>query len=1595
MADYSSILSQLEGPSNVTEIVSEENETGTFQSIMAGLGSGLFKIPEGIFSLGATLIDLGADTNKAADVEEFFAKINPFDEMAAATTAGKITELITNLAIPGGIAFKLGNTAVKAAKGGKYLNLSGNAGKNIEKGIKKTVNRKNKIKAFDEAATSMEKAAAFAAGAGAGGVAEGIFVGDVEDAGTFGDLIGGPTALEREIEGDVYDPGKEILNRIKFGTEGALFTGVLGSAGAAIKKLKDTRNAGKVADKGLLDFLKKNLSSSGRMGKEVFETSKRIEGAVAGDINMAETTVQEIDGLISGLFPYFKRLKGDKVVDAERRKILEKMNKLILSGQTTPEQLAKLRRLPGEKDAVFAARRKEFLENSQITPTITGTKVLNQAGKNALENSKRIDRQLKLTKERLAELNKSTKEKNDPAYLKAVSFNTKKYNDLLNQRRRSKINPKLNEKQFLKKILENKKPKELDFVTEEIQAVSLGGMNKKLQKEFIKDIKKLQGKNILKDSKHGKALEQDISDMMAHLGLLRMGWNKLFSMVGARLDTNGVRKFEELFGKKISTWLDRSYNVFKGRNTRLLENYPITAQAMKDAKAMFQKVYQDSIEGIKGVPQKLTDSQLQQTINNVVSPKNLKFDRGFRLADKGDPSFRVPGFFVGKSSADEVFKLNNPTRLSELTGIQRDAMNTLLGKNDDALQTIITATQDLSSFVRNNQLKDELLIVDKTLKKVGRTGIFADTLEEGTERFAKPGQAIQEGVDFKQVGQGVKRGKRGLEGLHKIKGSRGSVDYDQTLKPIRMSEITGDKTYKSMGLDEVQPTYPSKAGVRELMPILDPIADKYALTGNVDALFKPLNEMANSQSLRSKVYQNLILYPKATSQMAKTILSPFTHARNFISAGAFAMANGMIPFADREAVRQAWNALQTPLLGTRKAIKAGTNIKRLANETDQQFKIRKANYLEGNEFYQKLLKLGVVNSQVQLGDLQNLLGDVKFGGITGKVAESLDSYGLNRMLKFLGKAKKVSEDLYTAEDDFWKIFSFIGEGKRLRSSYRAAGISGAQEFHDLAGAKRIKQLVEDGMSQQQAEKLVPTVRLTEDFLDNEAALIVRNNIPNYGYVSDFVKGLRKWPIGNFVSFPSEIIRTGTNVVERALDEIFYRTTINGKLVSPLRNVGIRRLSGMAFTTAAVPAGVVAGMSALYDVTEEERAALKTYVAEWSKNSTLVPIRDSETGKLSVIDFSHSNAYDTLSRPIQTILNKVAAGEGDRDGMMDDFFKGMIEATKELGQPFISESIWTEALSDLWMRGGKTREGFDVWEDKDSYGTMFKKGIAHLGMSQAPFNWKQLERLGLSMRPVNDLGRIDDRGNQYEFGKEALGIIGFRAQEVDPNKGIVYKIAQYNRDARDSKSLFTQEVLKGGVTTPKQIIDAYINANRALFITQKTLYKDINDAKILNASKPELAQSLIGGIGRKSYGKISNGVFTPVNVSKKVRQKFQKITEELQKTDPSYTNPLYDAFGAIANISAQLFNVGLEEEEMLPKINNPFNTPLISNLIGALNKQLPPLPNANMQALNTGTQFGNVNTNISPADQYAALFPGDTLGKLGAQNQTSNKNLGQT
>ena len=140
----------------------------------------------------------------------------------------------------------------------------------------------------------------------------------------------------------------------------------------------------------------------------------------------------------------------------------------------------------------------------------------------------------------------------------------------------------------------------------------------------------------------------------------------------------------------------------------------------------------------------------------------------------------------------------------------------------------------------------------------------------------------------------------------------------------------------------------------------------------------------------------------------------------------------------------------------------------------------------------------------------------------------------------------------------------------------------------------------------EAYKNLPQYKnLSDAELDNlvkrEAADIVKNTVPNYGFVGPAVKTARLLPIGNFMSFPSEMLRTSTNIVELGLKEMRHSKKVIGSNVSPivyevgkglvandnpLYAIGAKRLVGMATFTTGVPVALTEGAKALYDVTDE-------------------------------------------------------------------------------------------------------------------------------------------------------------------------------------------------------------------------------------------------------------------------------------------------------------------------------------------------------------------------------------------------------------------------
>ena len=1402
-------------------------DAGWARSMLAGIPSGIFKIFEGAATLGATLLDLGVDKDRADAVEDFFDKINPFDEAAEATAAGKITELIVNLGVPGAPAFRIGSglakATLKAKESGKYL-------------------------------SGMEKLRRYGQGAAATGVTDFAFVGNVEKAGSFGDWMGGPTEIDRDSD----TPYAELLNRLKFGIEGAAFAGVIGGVGAGIGKIRSQAGSGKAVEGPINKFFEKLSESVRARGKKnpfQKEISDKAKGRVDAEVSLVNQWRDEMDKFSRTLAEQYNKVAVDKVdVLVKQKEILAEMNNVLMSGKGNGQLLNN--------------RSFRLVDEIKIDPQ---TNFPFRSGFGLLKDRK-VGSPLPVG-------NKGV-----------VKWDTKTGQAV--------INPKTG-----KEVMENVK------TGEKLYNVTLNQMDPKKVRALRK---LLEGPKYKADPKEVDKLFNTFTEGRELIG-------EFFTSIGRRLDPDVLKDFNKSLRDNINNVVDRGYEVFSrnaGQST-VAKNYEPTKIRLKElfdfykdtARKKGYNVSDDAIE--KAVYQTWSGAELEKGFIRAgnIAPGTVKL--------KNVPEFILDSF-KSKLVRDKSFIKRADTNLAEVTGVAKPIIQRTLGKSNSPINTLVEGVTNLSAQVHSGEAFDQMMrksnelkvVYDDWLRKVREVGRAAAGKEPPTPfLFDNSGEATKYlggiGEDIAAIIPGGGHAAQKIDRFVDMKSPLKGVDEIEKAKIAEMEETA-----------------------RNLM--FNPIADKWALKPVAESFRKTENWL---QGMPAQIYNNLVLYPKGTSQMAKTILAPFTHARNFISATAFAGANGILPFGNTADVKAAWNALQ--------ALGPGMG--------------------KNNDFYRMLLRENVVNSNIKMNQVRDLLKDAKFGEILNN---KNSDWALHKLMQRFKKIKKGAEDYYTAEDDFWKIFTFLGEKSRIQKAYHNSGLRLGQEFVDMNGVKRL---------------------FNDDTLNKLSADLVKNNVPNYAMVSEFIKGLRKFPLGNFVAFPAEIMRTGVNIVETALKELNYKTIINGKTVRPLAARGRQRLMGMAITTAAVPLGTVAALETAYDISKDEMQAMRRYVADWSKNSTLLPFKD-EDGKLSYIDFSHLNAYDTLTRPIQTVLNKVEEGRSDEDGIIDDFILGLIESTKEMGQPFISESIWTEALQDIAPilgRNGTDSEGRRIWNPEDSRGDKMYKALGHLIEAQAPLNWKQLERLGLSMFPVDSKGRFNERGEEYEFGNELAGIAGMRRVEVNPEKSFNYKITDYKKGIRNSRNLFTAATLKGGPVTPQEIVDAYINANRALYGVNREIYEDMRAARVLGMSEDAMSINMENRGERKAFNSLIESEFRPLKISKDVKELFEIRFQEL-----GMTNPFEAAEDVMDRIKDVLEAVPLNGD-FFPDLKNPFDTNLLPNLVGALNTQLPPLPNP---ALNTGIQFGNINTNVNAADQYAALFPGDETGKLIKQRQTTNQNI---
>ena len=143
---------------------------------------------------------------------------------------------------------------------------------------------------------------------------------------------------------------------------------------------------------------------------------------------------------------------------------------------------------------------------------------------------------------------------------------------------------------------------------------------------------------------------------------------------------------------------------------------------------------------------------------------------------------------------------------------------------------------------------------------------------------------------------------------------------------------------------------------------------------------------------------------------------------------------------------------------------------------------------------------------------------------------------------------------------------------------------------------------------------------------------------------------------------------------------------------------------------------------MYGISEDTVQAIREMVAPWSVDSTLLPYVN-EDGSYGYVDFSHGSFYDTVTNPVQAVLN---GGNAKSDQpLVTGLAEGMVRAIGRLVDPFISESIWMGVAMDILGRGGVTRRGTRIFNDRDTVGNKVWASIKHAAYTMSPGSLPQM------------------------------------------------------------------------------------------------------------------------------------------------------------------------------------------------------------------------------------------------------------------------------
>jgi len=513
----------------------------------------------------------------------------------------------------------------------------------------------------------------------------------------------------------------------------------------------------------------------------------------------------------------------------------------------------------------------------------------------------------------------------------------------------------------------------------------------------------------------------------------------------------------------------------------------------------------------------------------------------------------------------------------------------------------------------------------------------------------------------------------------------------------------------------------------------------------------------------------------------------------------------------------------------------------------------------------RLLELGVIDDNTWMRETQDIFRDAG-------IERFEDSKAYRRISALLGenltsKARKyvrVRNELYQAQDNFWKITLYNMEYKELRKM-----------GHDHKTA------------------------------EEQAAAFVRDRMPTYSKIPQLVKSLRRFPVlGSFVSFPAEVVRTGKNNIMSVKKDMTDMRAKRGDWANPninksmLRKRLLRRITGLLLGMSGTE--IVATISRLLSgVSDEEDEAIREMGPYYQRNSTFIYWGRSDDGQPRFADVSYLDPWAYLKKPIMALFRGASDNEIQR---------GIMEAGEEAAQPFLGGEILFNSIMETVHNRKPT--GGDIYRPGDSITDVLVKSADHIIKILEPGDITSARRLYKGYT-----GEITNYGRKYELPIEIISELGgARIQQIDIPVAVGFRAGDYSREIAGASAEFKAEVSTQNSITDDEIKAAYkdLKADRRESI--KRMYKVVRGARRSGMTDNDVYSVLLSsGVGSRAAGSLLENQLDPYIPPENLMDKY--ITTAGRRVGVAKATD--EAIRRMAVIEAEAMNDATQFKQIIP------------------------------------------------------------------------------